>query len=40
MYERARLLGGAMTLDSAPLEGCRIKISFPLSGNGESEKER
>jgi len=35
MNERARLLGGVMTLDSAPGKGCRIDIVFPLS----SEKE-
>jgi signal transduction histidine kinase len=39
MYERARLLGGAMTLDSAPLEGCRIKIDFPQGGNGSISPE-
>jgi signal transduction histidine kinase len=33
MHERARLLGGSMTLDSAPGEGCRIEIVFPLSGD-------
>ena len=33
MNERARLLGGTMTLDSAPGAGCRIDIVFP-SGSG------
>ncbi|MGI6252639.1 MAG: sensor histidine kinase [Aminivibrio sp.] len=38
MHERARLLGGSMTLDSAPGEGCRIEIVFPLPARGREVK--
>lgn len=32
MQERAALVGGEITIDSAPGEGTRIELSFPLTG--------
>jgi two-component system NarL family sensor kinase len=36
MSERARLLGGHISIQSSPAEGTRIVVSVPLTGNGEA----
>lgn len=40
MHERVRLLGGDMTLNSAPGGGCRIEIVFLLSGDDAEARGR
>jgi len=34
--DRVRAAGGAMTVDTAPGKGCRVRISFPLESNRDS----
>lgn len=38
MQERARLIGGAMTIDSAPGMGTAISIHIPLTGGAENDR--
>jgi signal transduction histidine kinase len=38
MRERARLLGGRLTIDSAPGSGTRLRLVLPLPHTGAGEK--